>query len=1123
MNYPLISEYIESIKAANSNFRTLANLCAVIDTQGNPVMTHGRNSVVFKLRERESGKFYAVKCFTCDMEGRDEAYQKIEDFLSKRRFSNIIPVRYLENELHVNSKKSDEVLFPVVLMDWIDGDTLDNYLKTFIGNSFQLHDLCVSFGMLCKELTDSPLSHGDIRPENIMVCPNGHIVLVDYDAMYVPAMEGEVAREIGDNNYIHPSRDESKFDQHVDDFALAALALSLKATSISYGILDEYECDDAFIFTSADYESLQESAIFQHIIELMHEDSNVVRYINTFIHAYKQKPLSPNDFEFGELKTSSLLKSRSSFGHFSRHNEPIDENGVIYSSDGTSVISFDYDASDAIDIDIKEGVICICEGAFYSYKKRKLNIKLPNSLRFFTRKSLDYSYNRLSWNSPWFTYKEGYIYTSDFTACIVKHLEEATLDSRTKIIEQHCFADLDLRGFVLPENIQLIKDGAFSNTIMDEKLIIPKNVFAIESNAFSSCKQLNKITFNSRLNHIGEWCFAFCKELETAIFTSDCNLQTISAKAFHNCENLKTIQFPGNLLVIDDEAFQWCYSIEELDFPKTLIRIGCKSFNMAGHLFGKDEKSPSCRLQVLILPPNIETIGDEAFNHYISLNNIFVKSPNIKFGKGAFKACSGLYSFQSNGLKCISEKMFYDCNNLELVVCPELLEIGTFAFAQCSHLNFKMPDNLKTIDIGAFNGVKSITVNRHFSYEDGFLFDVAKETLITCNNKLKKIVIPEGTKHVQTGSFANPHEYIIVPNSISDRSISEILSLDVKYVHLPEGRNVDKTLEKIKFDGDRMISLEYDIQAKLYGNTPIYVDQYGVFYSEDKKRLLKYPREINLQEYAILPECEIIEDNAFEGGEYIDIYTHYVSNKLTVLILSKNLKRIGKNGLEGCREIKSLILPQGIVELDDEALNGCHSITELTIPQSVQQIGKNCLPANVQHIESYSVHYKTYGECLLDAQNEILWISPKISQFELPKQVIFKGKKCRTYPNCIVSDKQELLVTIPQIKYFEFPEGIKTIARDAFGNNEKIEKLIIPEGVTTIEYGAFHYNQSLREIYLPKTINHIGNLKTYQDWWRKYPDYYYPKEVHIPKGMRKHFMKLMPDIPEECLIDNIDN
>lgn len=66
MTYPLISQYVESILSAEDNFGTLTSLRPVLDADGKLVMTSGNFAVVFKMKDVQSGKLYAVKCFLKD-------------------------------------------------------------------------------------------------------------------------------------------------------------------------------------------------------------------------------------------------------------------------------------------------------------------------------------------------------------------------------------------------------------------------------------------------------------------------------------------------------------------------------------------------------------------------------------------------------------------------------------------------------------------------------------------------------------------------------------------------------------------------------------------------------------------------------------------------------------------------------------------------------------------------------------------------------------------------------------------------------------------------------------------------------------------------------------------------
>ena len=79
MQYPLISEYVRAIQDASSNLDKLAHLVPVQDDHGEPYRSSGAFAVVFKMKDEQTGKCYALKCFTEEQEGRAEAYRQIAD------------------------------------------------------------------------------------------------------------------------------------------------------------------------------------------------------------------------------------------------------------------------------------------------------------------------------------------------------------------------------------------------------------------------------------------------------------------------------------------------------------------------------------------------------------------------------------------------------------------------------------------------------------------------------------------------------------------------------------------------------------------------------------------------------------------------------------------------------------------------------------------------------------------------------------------------------------------------------------------------------------------------------------------------------------------------------------
>ena len=277
MQYPLISEYVRAIQDASNNLDELAHLVPVQDDHGEPYRSSGAFAVVFKMKDEQTGKCYALKCFTEEQEGRAEAYRQIADELEFVDSSYITSVKYLNKEVFVDSSCEGNE-FPVLLMDWIDGETMESYIAENYQDNYAMAMLCYRFCKMAAWLRSQPFAHGDIKPDNIMVRPDGNLTLVDYDGMFVPAMKGQKSPTIGTKDFSHPLRTIDDFDETIDDFALASIALSLKAISLKPSLLDEYGAADRLLFSAEDYRDLSKSTVLAALQELMN-----VEEVNTLL------------------------------------------------------------------------------------------------------------------------------------------------------------------------------------------------------------------------------------------------------------------------------------------------------------------------------------------------------------------------------------------------------------------------------------------------------------------------------------------------------------------------------------------------------------------------------------------------------------------------------------------------------------------------------------------------------------------------------------------------------------------------------------------------------------------------------------------------------------------------
>lgn len=267
--YPTITQYISAISIPEC-FATKTTLKPVLKDDGTPYFSSGGYAVVFKMECTETHKSFALKCFLKEQEHRAESFRKISDYLATLNTPYLLPYEYLENELWV-----EDADFPVLLMEWVEGDSLNEYLADLClrNDTDGIVQLAGSFDALGLWLLEQELAHGDLKPDNIIVRNTGQIVLIDYDGLFVPTMTGEESRELGTQDWRHPQRKYSDFNRHLDDFSVLIISLSLHIFKASPALYKHNSQTDNLLFTEADYLNPYQSEAFSQARKWQsHED-----------------------------------------------------------------------------------------------------------------------------------------------------------------------------------------------------------------------------------------------------------------------------------------------------------------------------------------------------------------------------------------------------------------------------------------------------------------------------------------------------------------------------------------------------------------------------------------------------------------------------------------------------------------------------------------------------------------------------------------------------------------------------------------------------------------------------------------------------------------------------------
>ena len=652
MQYPLISEYVKAIQDAGDNLEQLAYLTPVLDDHGEPYRSSGAFAVVFKMQDKSTGKYYALKCFTEEQEGRADAYRQIADELDMVDSPYITSVKYMEKELFVDSQ-CEEDEFPVLLMDWVDGETMEAYIAANYHNQSAMSMLCYRFGKMAAWLRSQSFAHGDVKPDNIIIRPDGSLTLVDYDGMFVSSMKGSKSPTVGTKDFSHPLRTVDDFDETIDDFSLASIALSLKAISMNSTLLDIYGASDRLLFSEKDYRTPSNSKVISALQELMCDKDFCTLY-SLFMLALARKELSAYSFRLFIGEKPILPQTIEDLPTKATEEELkeafVDEWGVKYSKDGRRLLKAPYELNGTYSI--RKGTKIICDWAFGWSKfigcRSLTSLVIPDSVANIG----DYA----------------------FSGC--RSLTSLVIPDSVTNIGDYAFEGCgSLSSLVLPDGVTNIGGNAFADCKSLRSVVIPNSVTSIGGGAFGGCKSLHSVVIPDSVTSIGDYAFSGCSALSSVVIPD--SVSCIGNRAFSGCTSLSSLVIPDGVTSVGKYAFYDCTSLSSLVIPDSVTSIGFYAFRGCSSLSS------------LVIPDSVTSIGDEAFGYCTSLTSLVISDGVSSIGGGAFWGCKSLADIViPNSVTSIGDCAFGGCSSLGSLVIPNsVTSIGKCAFGGCNFPN----------------------------------------------------------------------------------------------------------------------------------------------------------------------------------------------------------------------------------------------------------------------------------------------------------------------------------------------------------------------------------------------------------------------------------------------------
>ena len=345
-----------------------------------------------------------------------------------------------------------------------------------------------------------------------------------------------------------------------------------------------------------------------------------------------------------------------------------------------------------------------------------------------------------------------------------------------------------------------------------------------------------------------------------------------------------------------------------------------------------------------------------------------------------------------------------------------------------------------------------------------------------------------------------------------------------------------------------------------------WVDEYGVMYSADRKKLIRAQERLS-GDYSVLGGTVVICDKAFRWCEILLGITLpssvtsigkwifsgcwnlkeinvaesnkfyrtidgvlYTKDLKTIIrypqgkenenfVIPSGVTSIGELAFSNCIDLQKITLPSSVTNIGERAFSYCNNLQEITLPSGVTSIGDFAFVGcdNLQGIKVTENNraYKAIDGVLYTKDSKTIICYPKGKEdvkFVIPSSVTNIG--FRAFSTC--SNLQEINI----------PTSVISIGNEAFSWCQNLCKIILPSSVTSIGNAAFYRCENLCEITLPSSVTSIGkyvfcscsNLRkiilpfSITNIGKEVFDYCPNLEqINIPAGTLEKFKKLLPN------------
>lgn len=828
MKYPTISDYIESLSCAIDNFATLSPLDLILDTQGRPVFTREKHSVIFKMKDVNSNIEYDVKCFTDEQENRKTLYEQIandQDVWFPKG------VAFYDKEIFVDTENSDDKEFPVVITPHRNTTNIIPFLSTNRDNHVLLSKLTYSFSLLFSWVYEKGYTWYEVNFDSLSVDDNGHVFVSNTDEIL------ETSNKSNDTGHL----------------SAALIHLSLKAISKDENLFDANNVRPQILFDVDKRDDLPSNEIIGKLLRT--GDSEILSIIGAiFVHLGKgdycgiqssvfkvNLPSMSDEDDLMTLAKSGDVRKQVELAKQCWEKEMYEESfkwyeqaasqdnvdglyglGLCYreglgtekdlaksfrcflkaSESGLLEAQFalaeayyfgwgiDMDPTKAMNLYYKAALKGHAESEFMVGHHYMINIgEIGSSLSITNKKDTAKAFE-------WFMKSaiQGYHPAQRRIGAFYETGTDPCVRNISKAMEWYQKAAAQGNDKAMFAIGRLFANG------LDEKN--PDNKKAFEYYLQAAEKGLRDAQYRVGIALLFGKGIDKDKKAAMQWINKSANQGYMVAKRLLSViekkdENRSETEITGlDLATADMDDYGVLYSHD----GKKLLKYGIEEVDESlrfSHISEFDEELEfGCikkqSLNHYEVKKGTEIICEDAFSECESLEHISLPSTLYVIGESAFFGCKNLSGVTSySALKRIGDRAFMDCHNLKSIDSLDGVEsIGEGAFSGCYSLyNLVIPSALQKITGSTLRGVKSIlSKSENFFVDDNCLLSADRKTLIYfLQNEIETYEIPYGVENIGSSAFEGSGvNYLLIPQTVKIIGNSAFAGCSIKEMCLPD-------------------------------------------------------------------------------------------------------------------------------------------------------------------------------------------------------------------------------------------------------------------------------------------------------------------------------------------------